>query len=465
MWTLRKERARRRRLPLKKITADTPLDEWHPILLGNVTPQRPRPLSPAEHQTMRAQVQEWLRLGIIRKCDKAPWHNNMVFVEKKNGRLRACVDCRPANAVTADYDWPLPRLQDLRHRLGGTHWMTRIDLADAFFRIKVPPVWRHLTTITCDDQDYHFLRMPFGLKTAPATFQKFLDHVLTEHQHYAYWYMDDILITARTLRQLRERTAKVKTDLKNQRCTVNEEKTEYEKRSLLFAGLWLSPNAVGPNGQKLLQTLALPIPRTKPELQSALGMVSYLRDFIPLAAHFTAQLHTRKTDPTLSTTDLEYHWTKLCQHIRKAATTLNNFDDTEDADLYTDASGYGLGAILLQKGHITAIASRKLTPAETRYSATDREHLSLVFAAQRFRIFLHRTSGETRVWNDHAANIHRNQERMSPRQTRWNTVIGQWIPTIRHVRGAENPADYASRWLLPDLGGQINTLTKEGQIV
>ena len=81
-----------------------------------------------------------------------------------------------------------------------------------------------------------------------------------------------------------------------------------------------------------------------------------------------------------------------------------------DADLYTDASQYALGAVLIQDGRVVAVASRKLSPAETRYSATDREQLGLAFAAEKFRFILHQSNATTRVWTDHAALTSRSME-------------------------------------------------------
>lgn len=130
------------------------------------------------------------------------------------------------------------------------------------------------------------------------------------------------------------------------------------------------------------QVLALAPPRTKVEKQSALGLVSYLRDHIPLASHFTATLSTSATN-TLSLEDYEKEWEKLRQHISRVICTLAEWDEEQDADLYVDASKTGCAAVLIQCGRIIAVVSRKLNPAETRYSATDREQLGLLLAAMK----------------------------------------------------------------------------------
>ena len=428
--------------------------EWIPVLSGSPTPPRPRPLSPIEQGHLRQATADWLAKGVVENTRQQPWVNNPVFVEKKNGTIRTCVDCRPANAVTEDFDWPLPRLQDLRFRLGGARWFSRMDLRDAFFRIRVPAEWRPLTAFRCDGKTYQFTRMPFGLKTAPAVFQRFMDHGLKACWNFSFWYIDDVLVFADSLAELRRRVTIVRARLRSMGCEVNEEKSEYDKQGLLFAGLWIYSKGQGPNHLKVKEVLSIPTPRTKKDRQSALGLVSYLRDHIPLASLLTAALSPREGEIT-SEEELGHAWVKLTNHIARTITTLAHWDDKRPAELFTDASGTGAAAVLMQDGRIVALASRKLTPAETRYSATDREHLSLLLAAQKFKFFLHRRGANTRVANDHAAHVFRKTAEMTPRQTRWHTIIGQWIPTITHVSGIKNPADFFSRWGVEISGGQI----------
>lgn len=456
---MRQEGPRSRQLqePLKKLDR-TRLDEWHPELTGDPLAPRPRVYSPLEREHLRKQTTRWLLEGVVERTPRpVPWTNNLVFVAKANGSIRVCVDCTPANRVTEDFDWPLPRLQDLRHRTKGALWFSRMDLRDAFFRISVPEEWRHLTSFTCDGVDYQFSRMPFGLKTAPSVFQKFMDTKLARHREHAFWYMDDVLVYARSLAELRRRTLAVRLTLARAGATINEEKSEYDKQGLLFAGMWIFGGGQGPNHKKVDQVLALPAPRTKVEKQSALGLVSYLRDHVPLLSLFTADLSTSDTN-TISPSEYEEHWERLRRHLSKSITTLGEWKEEEDADLYTDASNRGCAAVLIQRGRIIALASRKLTPAETRYSATDREQLGLLLAAKKMRPFLHRSKGMTRVHTDHAALVTRQTTDMTPRQARWHTIIQEWIPTLVHVRGKDNPADYFSRWGLEILGGQISCI-------
>ena len=201
--------------------------------------------------------------------------------------------------------------------------------------------------------------------------------------------------------------------------------------------------------------MQIPAPRTKAEAQSALGLVSYLRDFTPLLSHFTAQLYPDKDGLRLEDKDYASEWRKLLEHLANALTVNYHWIEGRPADLYSDASLFGLGVIILQEGRVVALASRKLTAAETRYSATDREHLGLVYAAEKFKIFLHQSTDNVRVWSDHMALLTRRKENLTPRQTRWQELVTTWIPKAMHVKGKNNPADFISRWNIGTVGAVL----------
>jgi len=430
------------------------LETWVPVLKKEPTAPRFRHLAPLEKQQLRDQTQQWLAQGVVEKAPSdLPWVNNTVHVPKSNGATRVCIDATPANQVTEDFEWPLPRLQDLRHHLVGNKWFARIDLKDAFFRLGVPPPFRHLTAFVCDGVNYWFIRMPFGLKTAPAHFQRFMDHMLASHKGHAYWYMDDILVSAPTKRLLQDHVQRIARTLLLWKCEVNWTKSVLESQGLLFAGIWVYSGGQGPNHKKREEIHNLPVPVTKTDKQSALGLISWLRDFTPLASELTASLSVKKGEKTLPVDPDK--WREFTADVARRMTTIGDWDEEAEAQLYCDASLRACSAVLLQKGRIVALASRKFSPAETRYSTTDREHMALVLAATKFKLLLNRGRGSTRILSDHSALLNRRWRDLTPRQTRWKWVIETWIPRIEHVPGQNNPADYFSRWDVSVGGGQI----------
>ena len=418
-----------------------------------------RRLTPVQSTILHKQALEWLSAGVIEPVAATPYTNNLVFVGKKNGDIRVCVDCTPANEVTEDFDWPLPSLQDLRHEVRGARYFSRLDLRSAFFRIHIPSRYRDLTSFydPTTDKTYRFRKMPFGLKTAPSVFQRFMDtHLAPLGQGY-YWYIDDILVHAETRNDLRRRVRVLKSKLRAMGCEVNEDKSEYDTTGLLFVGIQITAKDVSANALKIQQVLLIEPPTNKKDAQSALGLVSYLRDFIPLVSHFTSQLYPDKSGLRLPPDEYAKEWLKLMRHLSSAITSLRHWNKDIPAELFTDASNTGIGVILIQGGRVISLASRQLTPAERRYSATDREHIALVFAALKFRMFLHQPTGSTPVRCDHAALLSRRPDDLLPKQARWQTTVQYWMPHVTHVKGIENPADFVSRWQVEIGGGVLKT--------
>jgi RNase H-like domain found in reverse transcriptase/Reverse transcriptase (RNA-dependent DNA polymerase) len=440
---------------LKKVALHAPSTDWIPTLNGTPTPPRRRVLSPIEEAVVVRQTQQWLDRDVIERIKPPLLCNNLVLAAKKDGTQRVCVDCTPANKVTEDVDWNTPRLQDLRHTVKGYRKFTRLDLKDAFNRFGIPPAYRYLTAYRAGGQYYWFKRMIWGLKTAPILFQRYMDILLAPFREWVFCYMDDILIMADTLAELIVREREVIRTLTSNQNEVNFDKSEFHKESLLFAGLWISAEGIGPNQEKVAELLAIQPPTTKEGVRSALGLVSYLRDFIPLTSHFTWMLNPSEKGPFLTPSELSFHWTRLMRHLCAAITTNRHFKERVPADLYTDSSSHATGALIIQEGRVVALVSRKLSPAETRYSATDREHLGLVFAAKKLRLFLHQRKTPVSIYTDHSALLGRNLAEMSPRQCRWALIVRQWMPNVKHVPGKNNPADYISRWGVEIQGGQI----------
>jgi hypothetical protein len=455
VWQVWQEGPQSGRLPLKKLSHPRRLDEWIPTLTGVPVPPRRRPETPAEQAILSLQTQQWLEEGIIELIAHAPYENNKVYVEKSNGSIRVCIDCTPANRVTEDYDWPLPALSELRFFAKGYSWFAKVDLRSAFFRIKIPPAWRHLTAFRADGKTYQFRRMPFGLKTAPAVFQQFMDTRLAPLRDICYWYIDDILVRGHSQKEVQTNTEALFRQLRIMGCEDNSEKNVLCTKTLIFAGMMISSEGIGPNHASVAKVAALPLPRTKKEKQSALGLIGYLRDFVPLASHLSAGLYPGGRE--LPPAEYEKQWKAFLKHVIKAVTQLSHFDEKSDADLYTDGSNTGVAAVLIQKGRIVALTSRLLTDVETRYSATDREHLALLLASQKFRPFLHRVYGRTKVYSDHMALLSRKRIGITPRQYRWQHLIGYWITGLEHVPGIENPADYFSRWNIEIFGWGVKT--------
>jgi hypothetical protein len=365
---------------------------------------------------------------------------NPVFVEKKNGTIRVCADYRPINKVMDDFEWPMPRIQDIRHWVRGYTWFTRFDQTNAFHRIKVPPAYRDATALWTPKGTYRFTVMEYGLKTAPAIFQRFMDHVLAREPD-ALPYSDDTLLRAHNREELKTLQRRVRQKMTARGIHINEDKSQEEVQEIDFCGLRITPEGLEPP-RAISEIQNIPCPYTKKDRQSALGYVNYFRDYVTDLHHITPLLYPDQSNIARSD-DYERDWEELKRRMNQH-TTLAHFQDDKPAQLLTDASKHGIGGLILQNQRIIATFAKTLTPSQARYSTTDREHLALVESAKHFKAFLHRPIGQTEIKTDHTALLNR-REGLTPRQERWRYEVITRIRNLTYIAGAENPADFLSR--------------------
>lgn len=431
-----------------KLGPTVDVTQWRPEILSDPLRPRVRVLSPTERQHLTQAVAKWREKGFIEPTTAWVTHNP-VFVPKHNGDIRVCIDYRPVNAVTRSWDWPLPRIRNMRHRLVGARWYSRFDLKDAFNRISVPLDARPWTAFHTHLGSFQFTVMPFGLCTAPSTYQRFLDWVLHSVQIFVINYVDDILVMAETLGQLKRREKEVLRLLRHHAIEINTEKSERHVRETTFCGLRITPGRIG----VALPAEDWPRPTTIPEWQSALGYTNCFRDVVPGYALLTEGLYPARENPPMEERHQRWDrlWTAVTQHF-----SLSHYKDDQPGSLFVDASQYAVGAVLTQSRQVCAIFSKSLTAPQTRYSATDREHLALLLAVEAFKVFIGSNQAIT-VNTDHTALLNRKEEDLTPRQVRWKYRITCITNNFRYVPGKDNPADYWSRQGWKGGGDQFRT--------
>jgi len=434
-----------------KLEPAEPVDAWIPTFTGMPVQPRLRMLSPQDRQNLDNQLKVWIRSGIVEPSTAAV-SSNPVFVPKKNGSIRVCVDYRPINAVTQSFDWPLPRIMELRHALVGARVFSRLDLVQAFMRIRIPQSFRAATTFHSHLGKFQFTKMPFGLKTAPSVFQRYMDYLLRDHQAYARWYIDDILIFSAKPQQHPQHVRAVRKTLLQDHNAISEEKSEYSKQSLVFCGILVGKDGIAPS-PSIQEIQEYSVPYTLKDRQSFLGFANYFRDFIPGFSERAAPLYPdRRNIPRSAEYEKDFRLLlTACMH----AVTLTHWDDTIGGELFSDASKYAAGAVLVQRGKVIAVFSKTFTQPQTRYSATDREHYALMLACEAFRVFI-QSEKSLSVRTDHQALLNRSDERLTDRQVRWKYRILQSAARVTFVSGESNPADYWSRkGSCLGLGGQF----------
>jgi len=428
------------RMPGKKLGPTADVGIWTAEVLRDPTPPRRRIYSPGERDLLQSALSRWQGLGYV-EPSHALVQCNPLFVPKKSGDIRTCIDYQPINEVIADFEWPLPRIQDVRHWVCDHTWFSRLDLLDAYHSLTVPEPFRPLTAFQTPWGGFQFTVMPFGLKTAVSVFQRKMDVTLIRHKDHGLWYIDDTLVRGKTRTECRQRTGRIVRALQQGGFQINWKKSVVAVQRLGFCGLQIGPEGITV-GTEIARLRDWGLPVTKKDKQSLLGFANYFRENIPGFAGLAAPLYP-DGEGRIRASDLREATERLVEGCMKHVMT-HHFNYDQSSQLFTDASKYAVSGVLSQGKKIVGIFSKGLTPAQSRYSTTDREHLALVLAVEKFRIFV-QSNKTLAVRTDHQALLDRRSADLTPRQERWRYRVVSIAPIIEYVRGMENPADYWSR--------------------
>lgn len=430
----------------------------HRIETAGIPPYaRARRLAPDKLQAAKLEFDSLLQQGIIRPS-KSEYASPLHLVLKPNGDYRPTGDYRSLNAITRPDRYPVPHLQDFTANLEGCKIFSKLDLVKAFYHIPVHPDDVHKTAIITPFGLFEYLRTPFGLRNAAQSFQRFIDNIL-RGLPFVFAYIDDLLIASASPEEHLSHLRLVFQRLMEYGIRINFLKCVFGVSSLTFLGHSISADGLQPLHDRVSAIRSFPIPQTQRQLRKFLGMVNFYHRFIPAAADILRPLNSLlKPSRKGSSTSTKVDWTDAARDAfdsikeRLASSVLLVFPSTSaPTRIHTDASDFAVGAVLQQfsenEWRPLAFFSKKLQPAELKYSAFGRELLAIYLAIKHFRYF---TEGrEFHILTDHKPltyAITAPTTKQSPREARHLEFIAQFTSDIRFVKGAENiPADTLSR--------------------
>ncbi|KAG0929312.1 hypothetical protein G6F29_012095 [Rhizopus arrhizus] len=435
----------------------TPLVQHH-IDTGDARPisSPPHRASAAENDTINGLIDEMLQQGIIRPS-RSPWSSPVVLVPKPDGTVRFCVDYRRLNGVTTKDVYPLTRVDDALHSLGNAKYFSTMDLTSSYCQIELDEESKPKSAFVCRRGLFEFVRMPFGLCSAPATMQRLMDSVLAGLKwQTCLVYLDDIITFSPTFDQHLKDLREVLSRLRAASLKIKLSKCHFGSNRISFLGYVLSPDGLHTDPEKVRAVASFPVPTSVDGLRSFLGLAGYYRCFISRFSQIAAPL------TELLQQDAQWVWSERQQQafdlLRSSLLTapvLRFPDFSRSFELHTDgACSSGIGVILCRRdpdnrrAYAVAYASRSLSPAEKNYGVSEVEALAIVWGIKKFAHYLAGTKF-TVVTDHHALQFLQSKKSsdLRGRLARWALLLQQHDFSIIYRPGKENTGpDALSRY-------------------
>ena len=425
----------------------------HDVDVGDSAPikQHPYRVSPMKKELLDKEVQYMLENDIIEES-QSNWSSPCILVPKHDGGFRFCTDFRKVNDKTKSDSFPIPRIADCIDQIGNAKFVSTFDMLKGYWQVPLTQRAREISAFVTPSGLYQYKVMPFGMKNAPATFQRMVNK-LVRNIDGCEGYIDDVVIFSDNwsdhIRQI-ERFFQI---MREAKLTINLMKSEFGKATVKYLGHIVGQGQVRPLDAKIQTIVKYPIPTSRKELARFLGMAGYYRNFCLNFSEIAAPL------TNLLSKKVKFVWTDDCQMafdkvklLLQKSPVLKSPDYEKPFKLIIDSSDVGTGSVLVQEAsdgldHPVSYFSKKFLKYQKNYSVVEKETLGLVLALEHFDVYLGSTPFKIKVYTDHnPLTFLKTMKNKNQRLVRWSLALQEYNLEIQHIPGSENVvADALSR--------------------